>query len=69
MNEDLKKYTKQWLLPILSYYLRLCQEGLRKTKKNLSQDNQFLTQDWTPELPTYEAGMLTTQARHSVKRK
>jgi hypothetical protein len=48
------------------YYPGICLEGLRKTTKNLSQDSQSLGQDLNPGPPKYNAGVLTTQPRHST---
>jgi hypothetical protein len=50
----------------LRYYSGICLEGLRKTKKNLSQDRWSLDRDINPGHPEHEAGVITTQPRHSV---
>jgi hypothetical protein len=42
-------------------------EGLRKTKKIISQDNRSPGRDLNPGPPEYEAGMLTTRPRSSTK--
>jgi hypothetical protein len=41
-------------------------EGLRKTTKNLSQDNWSPDGDLNPGPPKYDAGVLTTRLRRSV---
>jgi hypothetical protein len=49
--------TKQsW--PNLRYYPGICLEGLRKTTKNLTQDNRSPGRDLNPGPPEYEAGVL-----------
>jgi hypothetical protein len=51
---------------ILRYCLGICLEGLRKATKNLSKDTLSPGRDLNPELPEYEAGVLTTRQRRSV---
>jgi hypothetical protein len=46
--------------PVLRYYPGICLEGLRKTTKNLSQNNQFPGRDFNPGPPEYEIRVLTT---------
>jgi hypothetical protein len=43
----------------------MCQEGLRKTTKNLSQYSLSLCRKFNLEPPKYEAGVLTTRPRCS----
>jgi hypothetical protein len=52
--------------PNLRYYSGICQERLRKTTKNLSQDSRSLGRDLNPGRPEYEAGVLTTRSRRPV---
>jgi hypothetical protein len=40
--------------PNLRYYPGICLEGLRKTTKNLSQDNRSPGRDLNPGPPEYE---------------
>jgi hypothetical protein len=42
-------------------YPIICLEELRKTTKNLSQDNQSLGRDLNARPPEYDAGVLTTR--------
>jgi hypothetical protein len=42
-------------------------KGLRETTKNLSQDRRSPGRDLNPEPPEYEAEVLTTRSRRSVK--
>jgi hypothetical protein len=42
------------------FYLGICQEGLRKTMKSLSEDSQSLVRDLSPGPLKYKAGVLTT---------
>jgi hypothetical protein len=49
-------------------YPDICLEGLRKTIKNLSQDNRSSDQYLNLWPPEYEAGVLTTWWRRSVQR-
>jgi hypothetical protein len=51
---------------ILRYYPRIYLEGLHKTTKNPSQDNQSPGRDLNPETPKYAAGVLITQPQHLV---
>jgi hypothetical protein len=44
--------------PNLKHYLSLYLEGVRKTTKNLSQDNRSPGQDLNPGPSEYEAGVL-----------
>jgi hypothetical protein len=46
--------------PNVRHYTSICPEGLRKTTKKLSQDSWSLGQELNPELPEYDAGVLTT---------
>lgn len=43
----------------INYYSGIFMEGLRKTKKDLSQYNLFLDRDSKSRSPEYEAGVLT----------
>jgi hypothetical protein len=52
---------------ILGYYPCMFSGGLRYTTKTLSQGSRFPGPDLNPERPEYEAGVLTTRPRHSVK--
>jgi hypothetical protein len=51
---------------ILTSYVGICLEGLTKTTRNLSQDSRPLGRDLNTGPSKYEAGVLTTQSRHSV---
>jgi hypothetical protein len=51
---------------ILWYYLRICLEGLRRTTRNLSQDNRSPDWDLNRGPPIHKAGVLTTRPRRSV---
>jgi hypothetical protein len=53
--------------PNLRYYPGLCLEVLSKNTRNLSQDSQSLGRELDPGPPEYNAGVLTTRPRHSVK--
>jgi hypothetical protein len=55
---------RRW--PSLRYYPSIFLEGLRKTMKNLSQDNQSQTQYLNPRPPEYEAGVLTIRPQCSL---
>jgi hypothetical protein len=55
---------RQW--PKLRHHPGICLEGLRKTKKNLSQDKGSPGRDFNPGPPEYEAGVLSTQSLRSV---
>jgi hypothetical protein len=44
----------------------MCLEGLRKTTKNVDQDSLSPGGDLNPGPAEYEAGVPTTQLRHSV---
>jgi hypothetical protein len=53
---------------IWRYYAETCLEGLRKTTEILIQDSGSTSRHWNPGPPKYEAGILTTRLRHSVRR-
>jgi hypothetical protein len=42
MINELERYGRKRSWPNLKYYPSMCLEGLRKTMKNLSQENQSL---------------------------
>jgi hypothetical protein len=48
------------------YYRDICQTGLRKTTKNLSQDSWSPDRDINLGLPKHEAVVPTNQPRRSV---
>jgi hypothetical protein len=52
--------------PNLRYYPSIYVEGLRKTTKNLSQNNLSPGRDVNSGPPKYEAGVSTTGPRRSV---
>jgi hypothetical protein len=49
------------------YYNGMYLEGLRETAKNLFQDIRSAGRDLNPGPPEYEAGVLTTRPRHSLR--
>jgi hypothetical protein len=53
--------------PNLRYYPGICLEGLRKATKNFSQDSRSPGRDLNSGPPEYEAGMLTTRPRCTVR--
>jgi hypothetical protein len=52
---NLKAYRRKRSWPNLRYYVRIWLEGLRTTKKHLSQDSQSPGRDMNPGPPEYEA--------------
>jgi hypothetical protein len=61
-----KGYARKQSWPNVKYSPTIFLEGLMKTTENLSQDSWSLGLDSDQRPPKYEAGMLTTQLRHSV---
>jgi hypothetical protein len=60
---------------VIRYFLVICLKGLRNSTKILSRDHEILSQDCRSlgqDLksgpPEHEAGVLTTERRHSVLR-
>jgi hypothetical protein len=53
--------------PNLRYYPGTRLEGVRKTTKSLSQDSRSPGRDLNPGPAEYEARVLTTRPRRSVK--
>lgn len=45
---------------VLSYYYRICMEGLKTAMKILSQDCSSLVQELNPRPPEYRTRLLTT---------
>jgi len=62
-NDDQKKKKScgRNRLPVILMYYRSTYLGLRKTTKNLRQDNQYPCQDLNLRRPAYSAGMVTTR--------
>lgn len=57
---------RSWANLIYDYYPGISLEGQRKTAKTLSQDSWFLGPDFIPELPEYEAAVITIRPRNSA---
>jgi hypothetical protein len=55
---------RQW--PDLTYYTGIRPKELRKTMRNLGQDNRSSDRDFNPGPPNYEAGMIPARPQHSV---
>jgi hypothetical protein len=64
MDNKLKRILKEAVVAYLRYYAGICFTGLRKTTENCNQDSPG--RDLNLVLRKYEAGVLTTQPRHSV---
>jgi hypothetical protein len=62
-----KRFGKKRPWPNLRYYLGICLEGLRKATESLSQDSRLLGRDLNPEPSDYEAEVLITRLRRSVR--
>jgi len=67
VNSELGSMWKEVLWPILSYYLSIFVEGLRKTSYNPSEDSQPTYQEVSLRSPRYEVGALITQLQHPVQ--
>jgi hypothetical protein len=59
-------HEKKRLWPNLMHCPIICLERLRKTTKNVSQDNQAPVRDLYPGPPEYEEGKLATRLRWLV---
>jgi hypothetical protein len=57
----------KWSWTCLRYHPGICVEELRKTTKNLSQDTRSPGRDLNPGLPAYEAVLVITRPRRSVR--
>jgi hypothetical protein len=53
--------------PNFRYNPSICLEGLRKSTKRISQDSRSPVRDLNPGYPAYEAGVLTTRPRRSMR--
>jgi hypothetical protein len=66
MNYKLEECGTKRSWPNLRHYLGNCLEGLRKTTKNLSQENQPPGRDLNAGPSEYEAQVLATRPRCSA---
>jgi hypothetical protein len=57
----------KWSWPNLRYYPGICLEGLSKMMRNISQDSRSPERDLNSGSPEYEARVLTTLRRRSVR--
>jgi hypothetical protein len=67
MNYEMKWCGRKRSWPNIKYYPGIFLEKLRKTTKDLSQDMRSTDRDLNPGSVKYEAGVLTTEPRHTVK--
>jgi hypothetical protein len=67
MNDELERVRKKRPLRNSSYYRGIYLEGLRKTTRNPSQDSRSPDRELNPGPHEYEAEVLTTQPRRSVR--
>jgi hypothetical protein len=64
---ELKRYWEEEVVGNLKHFPVILLEGLRKTTKYLSQDSRSPGRKLNHGPPEYEAGVLTTRPRRSVK--
>jgi hypothetical protein len=63
---SLKGYKRKRLLSVLCHYSSICDEGLRKSTKYLSQDNRPLGHGLGPGPPVYERGAIITRPQSLI---
>jgi hypothetical protein len=69
VNDEVKEFGKRQQWPNFKsyYYPGIRLEGLKKTTETLGKGSRFLGRDLNPGSPKYEAGVLTTRPRRTMR--